>query len=450
MTIWSRPPRGRRGTSGSAGATGPAGPAGPAHVTTAGDLEYHDGTSATRLPAGANTHVLTVDTGLAGKLKWAAAGGSSSISSPPIVVPAAVDLSGDGAAYERYGLDLRLRVRTLFEDAIADAKAAPPGGRTLVNGANVASSDCNTTTANAHRIVHANAATQWWAGTYTAPVYYDVVDSTETDLWLVGRFVTAADQSYELIGLHVSDDADNAKFLRLMIGDATAAPKVWCQANSGLLSVNAALTAAQVNTTGVWLMIQLRGTVLWCWYNVTDSATPPTSGWTRIAALDWLGTGSGLTSKHRVGYQAVNIGNPGGGFAGDVLYYDHAAWWGDRARGPQAKLGGGAGYKTGSPAVKILTDWDLGSAAPGVSQPLLRKVLASIENRESWDSASWTYGAIQAAGVGASPAGFAAAAAVVVEGAGRYFSLHAKCASDGKQAGSLALGGGVPIPLVAT
>lgn len=40
-------------------------------MTTAGDLEYHDGTSATRLPVGADARmVLSVDLTLPGKLKW--------------------------------------------------------------------------------------------------------------------------------------------------------------------------------------------------------------------------------------------------------------------------------------------------------------------------------------------------------------------------------------------
>ena len=72
--------QGIQGIQGDVGATGArviqgirgnTGPAGPAHVTTAGDIEYHDGTSPTRLPVGTNGQVLKVDTSLSGKLVWA-------------------------------------------------------------------------------------------------------------------------------------------------------------------------------------------------------------------------------------------------------------------------------------------------------------------------------------------------------------------------------------------
>src|SRR3990167_387518 len=60
-----------KGDQGIQGVQGDTGPAGPAHVTTAGDIEYHDGTSASRLPVGLGGDILTVDTSLPGKLRYA-------------------------------------------------------------------------------------------------------------------------------------------------------------------------------------------------------------------------------------------------------------------------------------------------------------------------------------------------------------------------------------------
>lgn len=61
---------GETGPAGADGPTGATGATGPAHVTTAGDIEYHNGTTATRLPVGTNGQVLQVNTSLAGKLAW--------------------------------------------------------------------------------------------------------------------------------------------------------------------------------------------------------------------------------------------------------------------------------------------------------------------------------------------------------------------------------------------
>lgn len=68
-------PQGIEGPGGPQGIQGPEGPAGPAHVTTAGDVEYHDSTSPTRLPVGSHGQVLTVDASLPGKLVWATLAG---------------------------------------------------------------------------------------------------------------------------------------------------------------------------------------------------------------------------------------------------------------------------------------------------------------------------------------------------------------------------------------
>jgi hypothetical protein len=69
-------PAGPAGPAGTAGVQGSQGPAGPAHVTTAGDIEYHDGTAPARLPVGSEGQVLTVDASLPGRLKWAAVTGA--------------------------------------------------------------------------------------------------------------------------------------------------------------------------------------------------------------------------------------------------------------------------------------------------------------------------------------------------------------------------------------
>ena len=57
-------PTGPAGAAGAAGADGAQGPVGPAHVTTPGDLEYHDNVEPTRLPVGSEGQMLTIVAGL--------------------------------------------------------------------------------------------------------------------------------------------------------------------------------------------------------------------------------------------------------------------------------------------------------------------------------------------------------------------------------------------------
>jgi hypothetical protein len=173
------------------------------------------------------------------------------------------------------------RGTNIFPNARAVALTTPEYGWTWLNRANLTSANENTTVPNALYGQHAAVSTDWTnTGIHTAPVRYYNYGYYGAYTEIVGLFYSNGDADFEQAGILIFDTADQNIFMKCGVGYSAVLGNVAVESliGGGSPLVNAVITPAQRNA-GVWLRVIMQGTQIWVYYNLTASATPPTS-WT--------------------------------------------------------------------------------------------------------------------------------------------------------------------------
>lgn len=368
--------------------------------------------------------------------------GSVSSAGTPSIVITGSNLSL-GANYELLTNPFRLanfRRRTFSPLARAvNVSAGSEFGWTNLNfsSTNLGTCDENITTANCWRVQHKAVTTAWNGATRTAPFRYRTVNQGGgVDIWYVFRIKNNASVNGQVSGALVCQDDDRSKFQALWFGWLTGAPKVESFTGS---SVTAALGGSDL-ANGVWGAISISdGGTTRTYYNTTNQATPPTTGWTLLQTATSL-----FTSNVKVlDAGLVILGAAGGAYNTDVCWFSEEpiTAQANPLMAPNAYWGA-QGFDSTPTEIQLVTDADMGTTAPLVNQAQLRSMLTDMVNRVSGDSAVWTFSAKQSASPGATSGTFYDSSAIVLSGTGRYFSLWAKCLSTGNVLpGSLLLPG---------
>jgi hypothetical protein len=338
---------------------------------------------------------------------------------------------------------VRLLASTLPIEAIADAKANPPGGKTWVNGSALTSA---VQAAGYLQMTHNVASTtDWTAGTQTQPV----LGATYTGTVVAGvtrsftTFVQVASTAVNTrgAGLLVYKSGALNVWTRLLSLYDGGAYKVYADTNSGFTA--AAVTSAEW-TTGVWLRIRLVGGTTYCEY-ATGTTRPASDGaWTLVRSDAAFSAGDTLIA----GRSGLTLTDTSTAFAPKYLTFDDSSMASASDIAGQAPANGctSCGYVTSPDTLTVIASADLGTAAtPTIAT--LRTMLADASNRLPGDAATWTFGITGSASASpAAPTTLQSAAAVVLKNAGtdtaassayRYWAVYAKCTSNGSQSGSL-------------
>lgn len=332
---------------------------------------------------------------------------------------------------------LRLKRHVLFDRAArAIAAADSEFGWTWANRARIVAGDEDTTAADACYLEHDGAASAYDSAVTSGPFRYRTYKNGVYTFDLTARVVQSGTNDGDHVGIVISNPTTPTKLMRLIIGYQGGSPTVSCQDSAGG-GFSVVIAAGAVNTDGTWLRIVRLGTSFVVLYSVTNQATPP-SDWTVLyTSIDQAHFQQGFPTSFRAGITLNGSGTAA--FNATVLYYDDRATYTQDLDGVQ-ETWGAQGYASTGPEIQILDDWDLGAAAPALSQASVRAALGDAVNRLPGDAGAWTFSVKQSATVGATSGAFAAASALTISGTGRYVSVWAKCTSTNNvQAGSLLL-----------
>lgn len=357
------------------------------------------------------------------------------------VVVNRTDITED-ANYERHEGDLRLVPNTNFPFAEADAITTPPPGFTWMNSGALTSADTDTTTSNALNVEHSSTSTDWSKVSQTGPVMYKTVPVSDgMTKEIVARLSTDADASVQNFELIVINDDDNTTFHKL--GIRYNATGLWLSSTESQSGIGATTSTAITTTQrddGIWVRMVIANREVFCYYNLTNQSSPPTS-WTQLDRKSTFDIAGGLYA-FKIGLVVSN--SAGGSLIGDLLYYRDDFWEGSDSdiAAPKSNAGG---CNDANPSITLLADWDLGANVVSVNEPRLRTALKSALAHPDNDNVTWTFSVVRSTTTGAAAGTFAVPTSVSVSGSGRYLSIFAKANSNGEYPGRLMLPIVIPI-----
>ena len=385
----------------------------------------------------------------AGAFEYVAQGGGGGVDAGrcAIVTPSGIT---PVSAYEIHTADkyggkfLRLARRMNFPIARNVALASPEYGWLWNNMAALDSANENSTTANALYLDHGNTATYWHSSTQSAPFRHKVYTRTPGDHQVfIARINSDGDANREMVQLMVCANDNPGNYIRIGPGYDGG---IKCITHFNSSKVRTAITQAQ-RDDGIWVMIAVHGRSAYALYNLTNQATPPTSGWvmTRYVATNFT-TSTGRVQL-RAGIVAVTE-NTNDSLTGNCLYYDdelayaRAVPMGVEVVNPRW---GATQFDQNNTTQQILTDYDMGSdVAPEIG--VLRNILTDIQNQLRGDGGTWQFSFIRDAGTGVGVGSWYAANAIVDAGSGKYWNLGARGAPAGADdGGSLQLPFLIPV-----
>lgn len=356
-------------------------------------------------------------------------------SSSPRVIPSALSL---GTAYELlnnkgiiYLALKRYKDFSLYSRSYTISAGTENGWTkdSTVNLTNLSALNENVTTAGALRIAHKAAATAYSAGVRSAPFIYKTVQANAGELTVITARVKLNGQGFsgQQAGIIVTQADALATMQMVTCGYIGGVHQCEAYNSSNVQSGN---LGAGTLSTGVWLQLTIRnGVTAEARYSTAVQSTPP-NNWSFLQG----GTTLLTTSDKLFRFGIVMLGSASGTYTLDVSYFDTRIY-----QDPMVFNGvdladdsAAQGYDATSPAIQLITDWDIGATGTP-SQSLLRSVLAGAVNplHESRTTATWTFSAVCSDSPGASPGAYASAASMVLNATGRYCNLWAKATSDG-------------------
>lgn len=329
---------------------------------------------------------------------------------------------------------VRLKAFTLPLQAVADAIASPPGGKTWLNSG--ALSSAAQATGYLQMSFNVASPTDWTSsGTHTQPV----LGAAYTGLVVAGitrsvtTFVQIASTAVNTrgAGLIIYNTSNQNSYVRILSLYDAGSYKVYADTASGFAST--AVTSAEW-TTGVWLRLRIFGTTVVCEYATGTTRPPNDAAWTTVRSDVTFALGDSLTA----GRTGLTLTDTTTAFAPKFLTFDDTlmASASDVYGQVPANACTSCGYVTSPEALTLIPSADFGVPV-AISQSTVRTMLASAINNLPGDAAAWTFSVVGGASPNPAAGSYAAAGSVTVTGTFRYWAVYAKCTSDGSQAGSI-------------
>lgn len=318
---------------------------------------------------------------------------------------------------------------------------SPQYGWNCANFGNLTSLDENTTTANCRHWKLAAVATDWGGVTFTAPLVYRTFNLIPgRPFRSVAAYAAGnADETVEVIQLAIMDATSLGTCFR--VGPGYRLGRVVLAIGPSGFTSNA-ITAAQL-AAGIMVSIEgelsVSGTLsLQAAYSTTVSWPPPAPS----AMTAAYSTSMGLTRRAvRIGTICTATVNSGT-LEADEQYFEpfDRSIESYRHLVPCEELTGlwGATQYDATSPTQYCGYVDLGSDAPTIDLAALRLELASRVNIRPGDAATVEWSLVRDAATPAPGASsWNAAAAVVVDAAGRYLHLYCRIVSTGSTQGSI-------------
>lgn len=377
------------------------------------------------------TKTLTFDDGTGGALTVVglAAGSASHMPSDLVTVLA----SGTAKQYERHARApsvVQLAARGFQTQA--DSKVNPPQTWGLANSGVLASASVS------GEVLTLNGASS----------DYDCYGVTDTGPRLTRTVAIPRDYEFVArIGLAVSPATATHRvdvglyYLSArrphVVADLVCVSGVWTlrclNGDTGIANLATPTTAEAL--AGIWVRLRLSQGYTWTMdYDLSGSATEPTTGWVTGAA------GSvGTVGRQSSLIEHVSITRSAAGAPVATIF-------GVRTNASAVDVvGGGPGLAgegyAAAPAALLLADIDAGSGSTfAPAQAALRLRLADAINRLPGDAGTWTFSCVSSASAAPAAGAYTAAASVVTPASARYVRLYALCVStSGTQPASLDL-----------
>lgn len=314
---------------------------------------------------------------------------------------------------------------------VADAKASPPGGRTISNSTRIIASDIGIT-ASGEWYINAGASDIYDGASATQPVFYTTVEANPFEPWEVVAFFKSATLlgGDERFGLYVMN-ASNAERAAILAGYASAAPNGFSRFNAAS-GANFALTAGNL-TGGLWMRLRGLGTSVYTEVNVTDGIgdNPPVENWV-TKQIGFLNSNPTETTW-RVG-PGFNRATGSSSIDGSILFYDDSSF----ARGSVFRKTTSQPTSLGWPTSPEITVCTRANSSTSWTTTQLRAILAGACNVRPCDGTAWECRARKVTTAGAFSGGtWRAIAAAEWDGTGDDHELTLRPASGNAVIGSI-------------